>query len=283
MSQHPIAVEDPRALLRRHGLRPKHSWGQNFLTNLKLVDRIADEVAAANTDLVIEIGAGVGTLTTALAQRVPRLIAIERDPDLVDLLARELDLVDGRLELVDCDALAFDYREASAGASVAIVGNLPYQLTGRLLRTVIQHHDLLTASVVMIQQEVADRLVAQPGTASYGVLSIMAQAWLEPTILWRVSPGSFHPRPKVGSAVVRLKPLPTPRVGSLSEETFSRVVHAAFSARRKTLRNSLKAAFEKTTILDALAAVNIDPGLRAEVLTIEQLAALTRQLIDFID
>ncbi len=124
----------------------------------------------------------------------------------------------------------------------------------------------------------AQRLVALPGTQSYGVLSVMSQAWFSSTILWRLSPGSFFPRPKVSSAVVRLDPAAEPRASSIDEPTLARVVHAAFAARRKTLRNTLSAAFPREEALEALAAEGIDAGQRAETLSVEQLAALARRL-----
>lgn len=273
--------EDPRALLRRHGLRPKRSWGQNFLINLDLVRRLAGEIAHPDPEQVLEIGAGAGTLTAALAARVPRVVAIERDPDLIALLraeARGWKHLRGTVEIVDADAAEFDYLSAASAATTVLAGNLPYQITGRLLRRVIEARAALTTAVVMVQAEVADRLRAPPGSRSYGVPSVMCQAYFDVTRLWRVSPGSFHPRPKVASAVVRLDPLARPRAGGLSEQALARVVHAAFGARRKTLRNALTAAFPRGAVEAALAAEDIAPARRAETLTVEQLAALGRRL-----
>lgn len=271
-------VEDPRAVLRRHGLRPKRSWGQNFLVNRALVERMADEIARDGIEQVIEIGAGVGTLTAALAARVPRVVALERDPDLVGLLRAESAAWGGHVEVVDADAAAFDYEAVAASGVTALAGNLPYQITGRLLRRVIEVRSSVRRSVVMVQAEVADRLTAPAGTKAYGVLGVMCQAWFEVVRLWRVSPGSFHPRPRVASAVVGLSPLERPRAGDLSEAALATLVHAAFAARRKTLRNALSAAFDRDEVLTALAAEGLDPGRRAETLEVEQLAALARRL-----
>ena len=273
-----MPLEDPRSVLRRHGLRPKRSWGQNFLINLALAERIASTVAEAGVDKVIEIGAGVGTLTAALAERLPAVVAIERDPELAALLRDEQSRLGPHVEVVEADASTFDYAGAAGSGRVALVGNLPYNLTGRLLRRAIEARGAVELALVMVQLEVADRLVAAPGSSSYGVLSVMCQAWMAPTVLWRVSPGSFFPKPKVASAVVRLDPLGEPRVGDLSEERFSEVVHAAFASRRKTLRNTLGARYGKERAVAALAAEAIDPSRRAETLSVEELAAVTRQL-----
>lgn len=266
-------------MLRRHGLRPKRSWGQNFLINLDLAERIADAVAASGAACAIEIGAGAGTLTAALAARLPRVVAVERDPELGALLAAERGASLGdNVEVVMADAATFDYAGAAAPGPAAVVGNLPYNLTGRLLRRVIEARDAICLGLVMVQLEVAERLVAGPGAEGYGVLTVMCQAWLDAEIQWRVSPGSFFPRPKVSSAVVRLSPQAAPRAGPVDEAALAALVHAAFAARRKTLRNTLGAAYDRDRALAALEAEGIDPGLRAEALSVEQLAALARRL-----
>lgn len=277
-----MTTEDPRAVLRRHGLRPKRSWGQNFLVNLSLAERIADAVSESGVEHAIEIGAGVGTLTSALAARIQRVTAIERDPELANLLREEQQMqrLSENIGVVEADAATFDYLGATTSAPTAIVGNLPYNITGRLLRRIVEAREQLRVSVVMVQAEVARRLLAQPGNGDYGVLSVMCQAWLTPKLLWRVSPGSFHPKPKVSSAVVRLDPSENPSVGDLTEEAFARVVRAAFSSRRKTLRNTLGTLYDRDRSVDALEAEGIDPGRRAETLSVEDFAALTRRLLD---
>lgn len=181
-------IEDPRSVIRRHGLRPKRSWGQNFLINLALVERIADEIAAKGTERVIEIGAGAGTLTAALAARVPEVIAIERDPEMLALLSAERPAWGGQVEIVDADAADFDYLAAAKGACTVLAGNLPYQITGQLIRRVVEAREALERAVIMVQAEVAHRLRAMPGSKTYGVSSVMCQAWFEVLLLWKVSP-----------------------------------------------------------------------------------------------
>ena len=271
-------LEDPRRVLRRHGLQPKKSWGQNFLVNLALAERIAGEVTESCAELIIEIGAGTGTLTSALAARAPRVMAIERDPDLVALLEAERGSLGDNVDIAAADATSFDYRQAAGDASLAIAGNLPYQLSGRLLRRIVELRDRLELAVVMVQLEVAERLVAPPASSRYGVLSVMTQAFFDLELRFRASPGSFHPRPKVASAVVRLTPLPQPRCGELTEAQLAALVHPAFAARRKTLKNTLSSAFPKAAVLAALEAEAVDPRQRAETLNVEQLAALARRL-----
>lgn len=265
-------------MLRRYGLRPKRSWGQNFLVNRALAERIAATLVEAGVTHAIEIGAGVGTLTASLAEKLTTVIAIERDPELVGVLKAELPNLGSNVEIVEADAATFDYHRASTHDETAIVGNLPYNITGRLLRRIIEARDEFQMSAVMVQLEVAQRLLAAPGSTDYGVLSVMCQAWLTPKLLWRISPGSFHPQPGVSSAVIRLDPSNPPRAGTLGEEDFAKLVHAAFSARRKTLRNTLGSIFDRDEVLAALHAEGIDPGLRAETLSVEQFAALALRL-----
>lgn len=273
-----MAAEDPRALLRRYDLRPKKSWGQNFLVNRALADRMAATLSEAGVTHVIEIGAGLGTLTAALAENLTTVTAIERDPELVAVLREELPNLGQNVTIVEADAATFDYDEVAAGRTIAVVGNLPYNISGRLLRRIIEMRGRIELALVMVQREVALRLLAKPGSSEYGVLSVMCQSWLTPELLWRVSPGSFYPQPAVSSAVVKLSPSTEPRAGALDEEQLSRVVHAAFSARRKTLRNTLSSRFDRAEVMAALKAEGIDPGLRAETLSVEQLAALAVRL-----
>jgi 16S rRNA (adenine1518-N6/adenine1519-N6)-dimethyltransferase len=273
-----MAAEDPRAVLRRYGLRPKKSWGQNFLVNRALADRMASTLAEAGVSDAIEIGAGLGTLTAALAENLRTVTAIERDPELVAVLREELPNLGQNVVIVEADAATFDYDEVASGGTTAIVGNLPYNISGRLLRRIIEMRGRLELALVMVQREVAKRLLAEPSSSDYGVLSVMCQSWLTPELMWRVSPGSFYPQPGVSSAVVRLTATDEPRAGELDEEHLGRVVHAAFSARRKTLKNTLSSSFDRAEVMAALKAEDIDPGRRAETLSVEQLAALAKRL-----
>lgn len=265
-----IPFEDPRRFLSRHGLRPKDSFGQCFLVAPHVVAAIVRAVDARADETVIEIGTGTGTLARALAPLASSVIAIERDRDLVAALRAEG--LPPNVRLDEADAATWDYASACAAGPSAIVGNLPYQITGRLLRAILEAPVRWRVAVVMVQQEVAARLLAAPGDDDWGVLSIFTQAACEVTRVCNAAPGCFHPAPRVHSTVVKLAPRETPR----AQETpvFREVVHALFAARRKTLRNGLAGVVGKERAAEACAMAGVDAGLRPETLSIEALARL---------
>ncbi len=237
--------------------------------------RIADLAAPDGMGTVVEIGAGLGALTAPLLVRCRRLIAIERDRDLVPIL-RERFAEDAGLEVLEADAVTVNWADIleSGPAPRAIAGNLPYQITGRLLRRVVENAGAITRAVVMVQREVADRLVAGPGTANYGALSVFVQAAFSVERAMNVSAGAFAPQPRVGSAVVLL--VPTQR----AEETvmFRNLVQKAFGARRKKLSNAWRSLAERAVLDQAAAEAAVDLGARGETLSVEQFAAMARAL-----
>ena len=271
---------DPRALLRKHGLSPKKSFGQNFLLNQGVLARIAEACVPDDErgrTSVVEIGAGTGALTTALLERARIVVAIERDRDLVPLLAEALApaIATGNLRLLETSATAPRHLEELLGgleAPRALCGNLPYQITGQLIELAVGLASSFSRAVFMVQDEVADRLVAAPSTKEYGALSVFTQARFDVKRVVRVSPGSFHPPPKVTSAVVSFTPTETPR--AVEDDTFRRVVKLAFAMRRKTLRNAW-ASLGEETVRAASVATEIDLGRRGETLTVEDFARFT--------
>jgi len=271
---------DPRTLLRRHGLRAKKSWGQNFLIAESVYRAIVDAAVGSNDDWVVEIGAGLGTLTMRLAERVPEgmVIAVERDPDLVAVLEAELGHLDN-VEVHPANALTYDLSAIARwrGEKVGLAGNLPYQIAAPRLFRFIEQREHLSRIVVMLQREMADRLVASPGTPAYGAFGVLIRAWADVQLVARARATAFAPPPKVESAVVRIVPLAggAPRVPLGDAEQFRDVVHAAFGQRRKVLRNALRARFAVEQVDAALAHTGIDGGRRGETLSIEELAALT--------
>jgi 16S rRNA (adenine1518-N6/adenine1519-N6)-dimethyltransferase len=284
---HGAAREDPfpdaRVLLGRYGLRAKKSFGQNFLISERAFRAIVDATVRADDDWIVEIGAGLGTLTARLAERIPegKLIALERDPDMLRVLRAELAGVDN-VDIEDVDALRYDLRMAARwrGDPITVCGNLPYHIAAPLLFKIIEARAGVRHAVVMIQKEMADRLVAAPGTKAYGALGVMIRTYADVSVVARVGAGSFAPPPKVDSAVVRLVPLPgaAPRVPIADEAHYSAVVHAAFGQRRKTLRNALRAAFAEDAVDAALAATGIDGVRRGETLEIAEFAAVAAAL-----
>jgi len=272
----------PRELLERHGLRAKHSFGQNFLADPGIAQKIAELSTTPTGGTVVEIGAGLGSLTRPLLERASRVVAIERDRDLVPALRDEFrEAIDSkRLELVEADAKQLDYGTLLEGAAAprAIAGNLPYQLTGPLLRITVEHAQRFDRAVYMVQLEVAERLTAAPSEADYGALTVFVTAALHVERKMIVRRGAFYPQPRVDSAVVLL----TPRTAPLSEETeeFRAVVKAAFAQRRKTLRNAWRALrdVDDERLSRAARAAQIDLDARGETLDAAAFGRMANEL-----
>jgi 16S rRNA (adenine1518-N6/adenine1519-N6)-dimethyltransferase len=251
---------------------PRKRFGQNFLRDPAAIHRIALAVAPCEADHLVEIGPGEGALTQALLPGCRLLDAVEIDRDLAAFLERRF-AGQPRFRLRNADALRFDFRAlAEDGEKLRIVGNLPYNISTPLLFHLFEQADACLDLHFMLQKEVVDRLAAEPGSPDYGRLGIMARYHCRAEKLFEVYPESFHPRPKVVSAVVRLTPHAAPPVDA-DHGDLGRVVTAAFSQRRKTLRNSLKALFGDGELLE----LGIDPGARAENLGLEQYARLARR------
>ncbi len=267
-------MDSPASILRRYGLRAKKSWGQCFLHDACVVNRIAEAAGINAKDTVIEIGAGLGALTQALAVRAKRVLAIERDRDLAHVLRQELAL-NPRVEVREENALTFDFNQVSGPALV--VGNLPYNIASPLLFHLLEERRSIRCATVMLQREVADRLVAEPGSKTYGVPSVLCQHVCDVHICFLVPSAAFFPRPKVQSAVVRLDFLPAPRV-DVDENVLRQVVRAAFQRRRKTLRRALAATFSPSHVEEALANSAIDGRRRGETLSLEEFGRLARTM-----
>jgi 16S rRNA (adenine1518-N6/adenine1519-N6)-dimethyltransferase len=272
-----------RALLARHGLRPKHGLGQHFLVDASVYARLVNELALAPEDWVIEIGAGLGTLTRLLCDAVPggRVVALERDPALGAVLAEELG-PRRNFELWLGDAVAFELRAAAAraGRRLVIAGNLPYQISSPILARLEDAAGDVRRAVVMLQREVAARLVAAPGSDDYGSLSVMVPLHYDVRLALKVGRRAFWPPPKVESALVRLEGRPMPRVAVADEACLRRVVRAAFGQRRKTLRNALGGLAPKAAIEAALEAAQVDGRRRGETLSLAEFARVAAALAE---
>ncbi len=250
--------------------------GQNFLIDPNIVRKIVATAKLSPTDTVLEIGPGRGVLTEALSRAVRRVVAVEIDPQLHRLLQdRQADWPN--VQLVCADALTYPLETVSTGAIV--VANLPYYLSTPLLFRLLEQRHRFPRLVLMLQNEVADRLVAKAGTADYGVLSVMAQYAAEITKVFRVSAQCFRPRPEVGSAVVSLRTKKETVLSPQEEPTFARLVKSAFAHRRKTLVNSLRdEGYTSPAVMRALTDTGITATARAETLTLEQFVQLTARL-----
>ena len=274
---------DARVLLDRYGLRAKKSFGQNFLISERALRAIADASVSSDMDWVVEIGAGLGTLTARLAERLTagKLIALESDPDMIRVLKAELGEVDN-LEIEQVDAMKYDLRmvHRMVGEPIIVCGNLPYHIASQLMFKVVDARDIVKFAVFMIQKEMADRIVAKPGTKEYGAIGVMLRTYCDIQTVLKVSAGAFLPPPKIDSTVIKMVPLAggQPRVPIADHKHYSKVVHAAFGQRRKTLRNALRAVWPEELVDAALATTKIDGIRRGETLDISEFGQLAANI-----
>ena len=292
-------MEDPRALLQRYNLAPRKSLGQNFLVATSAPGRIAEQADLTADDTVLEIGAGVGTLTSALAARAGRVVAVETDPELVRVLSQEfagqdhVEIVHGDIlelsapELLDMTpGLDARSRWGTRRPHYKVAANLPYYITAAVIRHILEAPVRPAQLVVTVQHEVAKRITARPGDLS--LLAVGVQFYGKPRICFRLGRGAFYPAPKVNSAVVRVDLYDEPPV-SIPEEKldiarFFTVVRAGFAHRRKQLHNTLSASLhlDSHEVAAALEAAGIDSRRRAQTLTLEEWAIVTQALAPLI-
>ena len=246
-------------------------FGQHFLHDQNVIESILHAIDPQPGETIVEIGPGRGALTFPLLQRCKTLIAIELDRDLVPLLEKQASAF-GKLDIINEDILEFDLSTIPHQAGLRLVGNLPYNISTPLMFHLLESANAIQDMHFMVQKEVAMRIVASPGDANYGRLSVMLQYQCDCQYLLDVAPGCFKPPPKVDSAVIRLLPLDQPRHDVGDYATFSGIVQSAFGQRRKTISNSLKMKLDRKTI----TACGIDPGLRAENLALSDFAKLSR-------
>lgn len=254
--------------------RPRKRFGQHFLQDSQIIDRILRAVDPQPGETLLEIGPGQGALTLPLLRRCGQLIAVEIDRDLVPVLKSQAAGV-GDLEIVNADILAFDLANIGLQGDLRLVGNLPYNISTPLLFHLLQYRDCILDMHFMLQKEVVDRMAAGPGSKAYGRLGIMLGCYLNIESLFDVPPEAFEPPPEVNSAVVRLDPLPTGTYDITDEAELSALVAKAFMQRRKTLRNALR---EKADAGD-FEALGIDAGLRPEQLAIADYVRLSNHLL----
>ena len=249
--------------------RTRKRFGQHFLHDRNLVDRMVRTLALKQDDTVVEIGPGRGALTYPLLEDLPHLHVVELDRDLITLLRQEN--TPDRLSIHESDALKFDFRTLKpADKPLRVVGNLPYNISTPLIFHLLSQSDAISDMTFMLQKEVVDRLTASPGTRDWGRLSIMVQYYCQADYLFFVPPGAFSPPPKVDSAVVRLLPYPTLPHPADDEDHLRRLVAQAFTQRRKAIRNSLKSLVS----LEQFEAAGIDAGLRPDQLSVADYVAL---------
>jgi len=271
-------VDSPRRILQQHRLRPKRAWGQNFLDDPAVLSEIVRTARAGPGSVVVELGAGLGHLTRALLDTGARVVAVERDPDMLRVLG---ELPPGRLAVLAANAARLQLAAVAGARPLILVGNLPYHLTSPILFQALDQHADLVRCVFTVQKEVAERVAAPEGTRSGGLLTVLLGVWFDATVVRTVPASAFHPPPKVDSAVLLLEHRGTPRAEVADETHFRRVVKAGFSLRRKTLFNALRSdpgLGEAPEVRAALERSGIEAQRRAETLSIAEFARLAGAL-----
>ncbi len=270
-----------RHILKTFNLRASKKLGQNFLVDAGIVRGIVEAAEIQPGDRVLEIGPGIGTLTQGLLEAGANVTAVELDKKLPAVLAKTLEGYEN-FTLIPGDILKTDIPALMGEKKFKVAANLPYYITTPILMTLLEKKLPITQLVTMVQKEVAERMIAQPGTKAYGALSVAVQYYTEPHIAMDVPPKSFIPAPEVDSVVIACRVRETPPVDikdAAEEKLFFRVVKGAFGQRRKTLGNALKAAgFDKELLAKALENAGVDAGRRGETLTLAEFAAIAREL-----
>ncbi|MCF0120618.1 MAG: 16S rRNA (adenine(1518)-N(6)/adenine(1519)-N(6))-dimethyltransferase RsmA [Oscillospiraceae bacterium] len=276
-------INDVKKLLGTHGFRFSKSMGQNFLIKREIPIMIAEGSGADETCGVLEIGPGIGALTTRLAERAGKVVAVELDRELLPVL--KITLADhDNIEVISGDILKDgvldEATEKLRPLTPIVCANLPYNITTPVI-TALLESGVFRRVTVMVQREVAHRICAKPGTADYGAFTVFCNYYTKPTLLFDVAPDSFIPAPKVYSSVVRMDVLDKPPTDLVGEEAFFRTVRAAFSQRRKTLANSLSSSFTmipKARVTEIITLLGFDEKIRGETLDIPAFARLARAI-----
>lgn len=273
------------AVLQKYNFVFQKKFGQNFLIDTHVLDKIIRAAEIGKDDCVLEIGPGIGTMTQYLACAAKKVIAVEIDRALIPILQDTLDGYDN-VKIINEDVLKVDIgklaEEENEGKPLKVVANLPYYITTPIIMGLFENHVPLQSITVMVQKEVADRMQTGPGSKDYGALSLAVQYYAKPYIVANVPPNCFMPRPKVGSAVIRLERYKQPPVKAENEKLMFRIIRASFNQRRKTLANGLKNSaeldFTKEEVEEAIAQLGKGASVRGEALTLEDFANLSNIL-----
>lgn len=270
------------AVLQKYHFNFQKKFGQNFLIDTTVLDRIISSAKITKEDCVLEIGPGIGTMTQYLAERAGSVVAVEIDKALIPILEETLQDYDN-VTVINDDILKVDINrlveEKNGGRPIKVVANLPYYITTPIIMGLFESRVPLKSITIMVQKEVADRMQVGPGTKDYGALSLAVQYYAKPEIVANVPPNCFIPRPNVGSAVIRLTSYEEPPVQVKDEKKMFALIRASFNQRRKTLVNGLGNAglpgITKESAAAALAQMGLSPTVRGEALTLEQFARLS--------
>ena len=272
-------------ILQKYQFTFQKKFGQNFLIDTHVLDKIIRAADIGKEDMVLEIGPGIGTMTQYLAEAAGKVIAVEIDKNLIPILSDTLSGYEN-VQIINEDVLKLDIQrlveEENAGRPIKVVANLPYYITTPIIMGLFESHVPLHSVTVMVQKEVADRMQTGPGNKDYGALSLAVQYYAEPYIVANVPPNCFMPRPKVGSAVIRLTRHEKPPVEVEDERLLFDIIRASFNQRRKTLANGLnnpdRLDIPKEAITEAIQQLGKGPSVRGETLTLEEFAKLSNSL-----
>lgn len=274
-------------VLQKHDFKFKKKFGQNFLIDPHVLDKIVDAAQIKKEDFVLEIGPGIGTLTQYLCENARQVLAVEIDKNLIPILQETLSIYDN-VEIRQGDILKQDIQQIAEkyneGRPIKVVANLPYYITTPIIMELFESRVPLANVTVMVQKEVADRMKAEPGSKDCGALSLAVQYYARPYIAAFVPPNCFMPRPNVGSAVIRLDCLAKTPVEVKDEKLMFRLIRASFNQRRKTLQNgianSAELSFSKTQVAEAIAKAGFDSNVRGEKLGLSEFARLADVLTE---
>lgn len=272
-------------IIKKYEFAFQKKFGQNFLIDTHVLDKIINASGVTKDDMVLEIGPGIGTMTQYLAENARQVVAVEIDAHLIPILHETLNeydnvtIINDDILKVDINKLAQEYND---GKPIKVVANLPYYITTPIIMGLFESGVPIDNITVMVQKEVADRMQVGPGTKDYGALSLAVKYYAEPYIVANVPPNCFIPRPNVGSAVIRLTRHQTPLVQVEDPKLMFKLIRASFNQRRKTLQNGLnnspEISYSKEKIIAAIESLGVPPAVRGETLTLEQFA----QLSDFL-
>lgn len=274
-------------VLQKYDFTFQKKFGQNFLIDTHVLDKIISAAHITKEDMVLEIGPGIGTMTQYLAEAAGKVIAVEIDKNLIPILSDTLSEYQN-VRIINEDVLKLDLRkladEENRGKAIKVVANLPYYITTPIIMGLFENHVPVESITVMVQKEVADRVQTGPGSKDYGALSLAVQYYAEPYIVANVPPNCFMPRPKVGSAVIRLTRHKEPPVEVKDEKLMFDIIRASFNQRRKTLANGLnnsdKITCSKEIITEAIEKLGKGPSVRGEALSLQEFASLSNDIFE---
>jgi len=270
-------------IIQKYNFAFQKRFGQNFLIDGHVIEKIIRAAGITKDDVVLEIGPGIGTMTQYLAEAAGEVFAVEIDKNLLPILAETLAEYDN-VTVVNEDILKVDIAALTGGRPVKVVANLPYYITTPIIMGLFENHIPATSITVMVQKEVAERMQAGPGGKDYGALSLAVQYYVEPYIVANVPPNCFMPRPNVGSAVIRLTRHTEPKIVVKDEKFMFKLIRASFNQRRKTLQNGINNSAElsisKDAVVEALRKMGLSESIRGEALTLAQFAELSDLLCE---